>query len=659
MRLIITCISLLLFFTISANAQDTAMIIDGLNRTVYSIDPEAEAVVLSERKEAHIETRDNKYYEITATQKCIKILKKDAVVLGNLQIRFSSSDLDFILNGIKGWSYNLVDGLLDSLKRADIHTRKMDDDMYEADFSIPNVRPGSILFYIYANAGRMTQNVSQWVIQDKYPKLLTEYWVTYPIQLPIRTTTYGLPELSEHKTEEASLKSRKLFGHVGNFEMTGSGAKVSSLYIRKNVAAIKPEVFVNNLSNHVEYMDVTVNGKLTRHGIVYKTDTWELLNKELVKDPEFGGQLNGKNKFLHERVAALTDTIAKEYDKVRTLFVFVRDNVISANERNFELSTDIKEVFNKLKGDAVDKNMLLTAMLKNAGIEAYPLLLTTTNNLSAYESVPVLGRFNYLACVARVNGKNILLDASDKINAFGALPYYCYNGYARIVNDTGSSLELTPDMISDRTDVTIRIDSIRDSVAKIDVFVKMGVLGSYTLRAAIKHDPSSKQYVLDGKAADMNANITIVAKSMVNEDKPDANIILHFSGSFTLAQNASELLFNSSLIELFKDNPFSAVKRVYPIEFPFLTEYNSYVSVFLPQKYKVQNLPPQLFLKLDSAGAMTFEEYAIHNDGLNLLSVNTKMKISGAWYPTESYEAIRSFFAMMLKSKNDIIVINK
>ena len=64
-------------------------------------------------------------------------------------------------------------------------------------------------------------------------------------------------------------------------------------------------------------------------------------------------------------------------------------------------------------GNAADINLLLVAMLNKAGIEANPVILSTRENGFIAMAHPSLSDCNYVVARAVVDGKQILLDATE------------------------------------------------------------------------------------------------------------------------------------------------------------------------------------------------------------------------------------------------------
>ena len=62
-------------------------------------------------------------------------------------------------------------------------------------------------------------------------------------------------------------------------------------------------------------------------------------------------------------------------------------------------------------------------------------MLSTKSHGYTHEIYPILERFNYVICDAKIEDKDYYLDASNSSLSFGQLHWKCYNGHARVINE--------------------------------------------------------------------------------------------------------------------------------------------------------------------------------------------------------------------------------
>jgi hypothetical protein len=99
-------------------------------------------------------------------------------------------------------------------------------------------------------------------------------------------------------------------------------------------------------------------------------------------------------------------------------------------------------------GNVAEINFILTAMLKFAGINANPF------NQYDDHGVPVFPVRGLIMCVsAEIEGKRVLLDATDKFTTLNILPLNALNRRGRLIREDGTSEEisLVPETPSKKT----------------------------------------------------------------------------------------------------------------------------------------------------------------------------------------------------------------
>jgi len=121
-------------------------------------------------------------------------------------------------------------------------------------------------------------------------------------------------------------------------------------------------------------------------------------------------------------------------------------NTIKWNERNrLFCKNSLKKIWKEKSGNTAEINLLLIAMLRKAGIEANPIVLSTRQNGIIHPSHPIIIQINYIIVYARIKDKNYLMDATDPYCPIGILPFRCLNSRGRLITNNKSEwIDLTP-----------------------------------------------------------------------------------------------------------------------------------------------------------------------------------------------------------------------
>ena len=100
--------------------------------------------------------------------------------------------------------------------------------------------------------------------------------------------------------------------------------------------------------------------------------------------------------------------------KAQKLYDWVNQNITCDAYYNLWSSKSPNEIWQKRKGGSSDINFLLLALLKEAGVTAHPVLVSTRKNGKPYEKYPIIDQFDYVLVLVELdNTRKLFLDAGN------------------------------------------------------------------------------------------------------------------------------------------------------------------------------------------------------------------------------------------------------
>jgi len=130
------------------------------------------------------------------------------------------------------------------------------------------------------------------------------------------------------------------------------------------------------------------------------------------------------NAAIKEKVAALTKGMKTPQEKVRAIYNFCAEEIryvaVAYGDAGYE-PHQAAEIFANKYGDCKDQAVLLIAMLKEAGIEAYPVLISTWDSITTETDMPAL-LFNHAIAALPLDGALVFMDPTGSVVSFGDLP---------------------------------------------------------------------------------------------------------------------------------------------------------------------------------------------------------------------------------------------
>jgi hypothetical protein len=237
---------------------------------------------------------------------------------------------------------------------------------------------------------------------------------------------------------------------------------------------------------------------------------------------------------------------------------------------------------------------------------------------------------------------------------FGRLGTECYNGHARVINESATPIDFNSDSLMERKLTSVFI--INDEKGNITGSIQQtpGYYESYSLRSRIK-DKGKDQLFADIKKG-FNAEVEIknpTIDSLESYDQP-----LHIKYEFDMTTEKEDILyFNPMFGEGWKENPFKSAIRRYPVEMPFAVDETYLLRLDVPNGYVIDELPKQVMVKLNEEEDGMFEFRLSESGGT--ISLRSRIRLRRAFYAPEEYELLREFFNLIVKKHNEQIVFKK
>lgn len=599
-----------------------------MTMSVYPKDSSAKAVIIFNKGEVILDDR------LSATIKRhvrIKFFDQSEINdWANMTVRLSR--LGSSINKVKGSAYNLENGIIVESKMNEdaIFKTKVNRYFEEVKFVVPNVRAGTVIEFSYTIRASAS-SLPSWQFQYKVPVIETEYKAFIPTYYDFRQDVIG------YLQPEHTIASK-------------GGSETWTL---KDVPAFKEEPFMTTLDDYISRIDfhlskVDIPGQETIHVL----KTWGNVVSSLMQEEDFGGQIRASNflkKILEEEVGE-----EKDPKKIVTkLYEFVKRSVDWNGYTDVIPDHLFKKVLDDKKGSSSEINLLLVTLLKKAGLEAYPVALSTRDYGAIRAFVPKVNQFNDLICSVMISEKRILLDATDKFLPMNALPLRCMNEVGLLIDEQEAEwipIEATRSRLAVTTNVTINESGELIGDLKIN---REGIAAS-NCRNTIK-SKGEKDYVKDlfsGKSWEVQES------SFENiENGSGALSEAHTIAITDHLQDVGErIFFNPLVYGIQEDNPFKTEVREYPVDFGTSFEDIILSKVNVPSDYEIEELPQSKAFTLPAGAGKFF--YSTNKTG-NTVTVTCQLIINKSKFMPEEYHILREFYTQVVAKQAEQLVLRK
>ncbi|MBR5085549.1 MAG: hypothetical protein IKX31_00920 [Muribaculaceae bacterium] len=424
-------------------------------------------------------------------------------------------------------------------------------------------------------------------------------------------------------------------------------------FIGKNLPALKKEPFIFNPKVYGQKIAFEVVG-LSFPGSAYKNFaiTWADVDKQLLNDDDFGGLMK-KNPLKNEMQQAGIYDIPDRKEKINAIISLLRSKV-KWNEKISLSGISASKALKEGSANNATLNLMLIAMLNDAGIEAYPAVLCTRDEGPFIATRPSLDILT-TNVVVMPNGDDFdCVDCSSEHSGINVLNPIMVVSNARIVDSKNHDrwIDLTTKSIAtSRSIITASIDgnglltatrqtSYQDAEANI-------IREEYL-------DAKDQDQFLQDRFKDDNIEILEYAIDGIDDFTKPVKETIKFTQQQTFT--GDQIYINQLIFPLLSESPFKSESRVLPIDVPYNENQIININFSIPEGWEVDEMPKSLSQITENGG---FGLKVLSQVNGNTINVVCRLTNNRTLFAPEEYSGIKMFFDDMVKHSKDMIVLKR
>lgn len=658
---------LLLLFSFSfVNAQEFKLgkvSVAELEEKFHPKDSSAVAAILFKKGEVRFDYSQEKSFEIITTIKTrIKIYKSGGYSFANHNVPyFSDNGLGGNVTFDNAFTYNLVDGKIEKtkLKSDGIFTEKINENFAQKKITMPNVKEGSVIEFEYSTKSNNIGSLMDWNFQMSIPVNYSEFVTNIPEYFEFRINQKGFFPISTQIEKSGrninytvKLHSQSSTG-ISYSNQTMSFTEVKSNYSCKDLPAIKEEAFVNNIKNYITSVSHELSSiSYPQQHTKYYSASWESVVKTIYNYDGFGPELN-KTGYFEEDIKKLVQGLNDPSEIISKILNYVKTTIKWNNNKGYGCKEGVKMAYKNKIGNCAEINLMLTAMLRFAGLNTNPVLISTRENGITY--FPNRNAFNFVIAAVETSDGLVLLDATEKYSEPNILPLRDLNWVGRLIrkDETSTEVDLMPKTLS------MEARSIIVSL-KSDGSIEGQTRNQFSNHAALeyrKKNLGQESSVYLDKLENKYNGVEIEDYSRENDLNTAEPIIekFKFKGNKNIEIISDKLYVSPMLFFTTRENPFKQEERIYPIDFGFPKQERFTININIPSGYTVESIPNSLNIVAENIGKFKF----IITNTESTIQVAITKDITSAIVSSELYSNLKGFFKQIIDKQNEKIVLKK
>ena len=404
----------------------------------------------------------------------------------------------------------------------------------------------------------------------------------------------------------------------------------------------------------VEYEGETID---VARGFVESTPimtTWADLAGELLESQRFGQQLDAP-RAVREKTSEIVAGIEDPEEKLKAIYHFVQTTIVWNKSRGLFADKDLSEVLSTSVADGPEIALLLTAMFREAGLTAHPVIISTRSHGKIEPHYPLTSQFNHVLTYVEAGESAFLVDGTDPLRPHYLLPYQALNGTGLVILEDPQWIDISAGAIQARqVDVIAQIDATGGVTGQLRCTDKgYSALAS---RHELQED-GEEAFIRDSILKDLpEADLVEFSLDGAEDTDKPVKSTVSFSAS-GVGQAVGDMLYvNPMLMGRIEANPFKLQERNFPVDLGYRRDHKYTFILTLPEGYEVQEQPPNIAVQLpDDAGVYMRVVEAVGNQ----MTVLNRFVLAKPRYEPEEYEALREFYDRVVAAQAQQVVLKR
>lgn len=542
----------------------------------------------------------------------------------------------------KATAYNLNNGIIETTTtpKKELLKETYSEKQYNYKVAVAGIKAGSVMDVEYSVVSPFLFSIHNWQFQYEIPVLYSEYKAH---TIPFYTYSYiikGTSKLDEFSSvvEIEKYESRKV-----NYQ------KNLYKFVKTKIPAFYSDEYITSENDYLISLDFQLNEITYQDGRkVQIISTWSKLTEDLINDnTNFGGYIRGCKKLAKKILEENNFPHVNNTQYLENIVEYVKNNYDWNGRQSFYSDVKPSELERTKKGNASAINLFLLALLREAGISAEPVIISTRDHGKIYSKYPFIHYFNYTILQANVDGKEYLLDATEKQTYFDQIPSRCINEIGLVVKKGEESwITLSSNNLSnDFNSFSYQLNSTSDSLKCI---YSCSETDYYALRSRIKSKDNPDKFLEER----INNMFDEVISSKILEADSSRSFLYTATGNIRPTKIGKYISIKPFLNTIESNSPFKIKDRTYPVDFVFARKRTFSARIMLPLGAKLSKTPEGIDINNNN---FSLKYEATVNE--NTIMVNAEYCLKKPVYEPTLYPGLRNMYDNLVKYLNQNIEI--
>jgi hypothetical protein len=602
-------------------------------------DEKAEAMILIE--EGALDFIVGKGIELKKRVR-IKIFNNKGAEWANIHLSYLSERNAQDITNLEAQTYNLdANGniVVSKVDKKLVYEKKLSKRYTEKAFTFPDVKPGSIIEYKYKHDGI---GLIDWYFQRGIPVKYSHFVMDFPTELEVANTPFCSRQFEWDKKESSN--------------------RVTHTYSMSNVPAFRDEPFIINedyYRDRIETKVIAVNLNGRRENMMMN---WIQVIKILMEDEDFGVQLK-KNIPRTADLDAKLKGISSSYEKMKVIYKYVQDNMQWNEYLGIWALDGVKNAWKDKKGTVGEINLILVNFLKDAGLNAHPVLVSTHDNgiINTVDAgtylYPAFYRFDKVMAYITIDGKAYVLDATQKNVPVHLIPSDVLLTQGLVIEKI-ETFDWGWKTLWNENSVSKNLLMINGTIDESGKMTGVASLNSYDYARISRMNTAKKgkdKYIENFITAS-NPSMTVSDVKFENIEADSLPLVQTIQFTQQLNSTGDYNYFSANVLTGLENNPFVSDNRFSDVFFGYNQSYTILGNYNLPDGFEYDQLPKNIKMIMPDTSIVVSRISAVTE---NTLQTRIQIDFKKPVYAADQYPDLQEFYQRMFDILNEQFVYRK
>jgi hypothetical protein len=615
-----------------------------LEQKKSALDPDAEAEVIFESQEAELLFFNGEVEILLKRHERIKVFTEKGLDRANIKLSYRPRNGGEAITKLEAATYNLdASGQVEIVKldKQSIYDKKIDNRYSSQTFTMPGVKTGSVFEFKYI-LRRKFFNFEDWAFQRDIPVRYSYCSLDYPQEFlftPLFQTS--LPYSVNKKV---------------------SGVREKLTMSMKDLPGLDEEPYISSTEDYIQRVSFRINGFNNGVTSIDLAATWPKIIRELMEDEDFGTQLS-RNIPRTSELDQVLSGVNKPEDRMKVVHQYVRSQMTWDQQYSIWALDGVRQAWAKKKGNSGEINLILVNLLKDAGLKANPVLLSTRNHGRINTAKPGYSQFNTVMAYVRIDDQEYFLDATDPITPVHLIPASIQYSEGLVISKISADKSFSEQdwgwvtiwddkhRYAHRVNISGRLDS--EGTIKGEAFINSI---DYAKLSCLKDWREGQEQFVQNHFAHAPQGIKVDGFKTKNVEKDSLPLEQVFSFSLPASVSGEYQYFSLNLFSGLDKNEFLSEERKSDVFFGVNQLYTINGLFTIPEGFSFEELPKNTRMIMPDT-SIVFSRLMQVAD--NKLQFRISLEYNRPIFTIDEYAEFREFYRKMYQMLNEQIVIKK